>query len=86
MRSDEISEDEMKMNVADVQYGKYFKTSQNYKTVMPDLTGYPAMDAVSILENMGMKVNLIGNGKVKKQSIKSGTKISNNQHVNLISG
>jgi cell division protein FtsI (penicillin-binding protein 3) len=52
---------------------------------MPDITGYPAMDAVSILENLGLKVNLVGNGKVKRQSIKSGTKITNNQRVNLIS-
>jgi len=52
---------------------------------MPDLTGYPAMDAVSILENLGLQVNLIGQGKVTKQSIKKGTKISNNQRINLIS-
>jgi cell division protein FtsI (penicillin-binding protein 3) len=83
---DEIStEAAFDIKVANQSYENYFKVSQNYKTVMPDLTGYPAMDAVSILENLGLKVNLVGNGKVQKQSIKSGTKITNNQRVNLIS-
>lgn len=83
---DEISKEEaFNTKVASKKYEEYFEVSQKYKTVMPDLTGYPAMDAVSILENLGLKVNLIGQGKVQKQSIKSGTKITNNQRVNLIS-
>ena len=40
---------------------------------MPDLKGIPAMDALTILENMGMKVRLIGSGHVKKQSVDSAT-------------
>ena len=43
---------------------------------MPDLHGMPAMDAISILENLGMEVELIGNGYVVKQSIKKGTIIN----------
>ena len=31
------------------------------------------MDAISILENMGLEVEVKGNGKVKKQSISKGT-------------
>ena len=34
------------------------------------------MDAVALLENMGIEVQLIGNGKVKKQSIAQGTSLS----------
>jgi len=34
------------------------------------------MDAVSILENLGIEVEVRGNGKVKKQSISQGTDIN----------
>jgi len=81
---DELSSKEMQVNMADTSYENYFEVSQKYKTVMPDLTGYPAMDAISILENMGLKVNLIGSGKVIRQSIKKGEKISKHQSINLI--
>jgi len=50
---------------------------------MPEVKGMPAMDAVSLLENMGLKVNMIGAGKVKSQSISRGTKIKENQIVVL---
>ncbi|AFU69818.1 cell division protein/peptidoglycan transpeptidase FtsI [Psychroflexus torquis ATCC 700755] len=82
---DEMLREAIPSNYASSTYENYFETSQKYKTIMPDLTGYPAMDAVSILENLGLQVNLIGQGKVIKQSIKKGTKISNNQRINLIS-
>ena len=54
---------------------QYYTVAQKYKTVMPNLKGMSGMDAVSILENMGFKVKLIGQGNVSKQSIKSGQKI-----------
>jgi cell division protein FtsI (penicillin-binding protein 3) len=82
---DEILREAIPSNYASSTYENYYETSQKYKTIMPDLTSYPAMDAVSILENLGLQVNLIGQGKVTKQSIKKGTKISNNQRINLIS-
>jgi cell division protein FtsI (penicillin-binding protein 3) len=41
------------------------------------------MDAVSILENMGLKVKLIGQGNVSKQSIKSGQKIISQSLITL---
>ena len=34
------------------------------------------MDAISILENMGLSVKLVGRGKVRKQSIKKGEKVT----------
>ena len=34
------------------------------------------MDAVSILENLGIQVEVRGNGKVKKQSVSKGTDIN----------
>jgi len=43
------------------------------KNVLPDLTGMGAKDAVFILENMGLRVQVFGRGKVFSQTIKPGT-------------
>jgi len=43
------------------------------KNVVPDLKGMGAKDAVFILENMGLKVQVIGRGKVYSQNMKPGT-------------
>jgi len=82
---DDTSIDSIQADLANESYDEYYDLSQKYKTIMPDVTGYPAMDAVSILENLGLKVNLIGSGEVQNQSIKRGTKVRTNQRVNLIS-
>lgn len=42
---------------------------------VPNVKGMPAMDAISLLENFGLKVKVEGVGKVKKQSIRKGTPI-----------
>src|SRR5690625_808509 len=41
-------------------YERFFATSRQVKQVMPDLKGLPAMDAVSLLENLGLRVQLSG--------------------------
>ena len=43
------------------------------KNVIPDLNGMGAKDAVFILENMGLNVQVQGRGKVISQNIKPGT-------------
>jgi len=43
------------------------------KNVVPDLTGMGAKDAVFILENMGLNVQVQGRGKVVSQNMKQGT-------------
>jgi cell division protein FtsI (penicillin-binding protein 3) len=68
--------------VAD-DFEAYFAKIDNEKIVMPDVTGMPAMDAVSLLENLGLKVIFQGTGKVSGQSITAGQKIKTNQQVNL---
>ncbi|NNK83060.1 MAG: transpeptidase family protein [Flavobacteriaceae bacterium] len=64
-------------------YDWFFETSQKHKSIMPDLRGVPAMDAITILENMRIKVKTIGRGYVKKQSIEKGSKLKVNQTVTL---
>ncbi len=59
------------------------KIVEKYKTVMPDLRGLPAKDALYILENMGLKVKINGSGKVVSQSISRGTRIKRQQKVEL---
>ena len=58
------------------QYNSYYTTAEKYKTVMQNLKGLPAMDAIAILENMGLNVKLIGRGTVHKQSIRKGEKVT----------
>lgn len=56
------------------QYASFYKKIKNTETI-PNVIGMPAMDAVSLLENVGLNVKIKGIGKVKKQSIKKGTLI-----------
>lgn len=67
----------------DANYEKYFAAGRNYKGVMPDLKGLPAMDAVSILENLGMDVQVSGKGMVAYQSVAPGRKIEGKQTIKL---
>lgn len=50
---------------------------------VPDVRGLPAMEAIALLEQMGLKVTLKGKGKVKRQSIRSGSKITLNSTIIL---
>lgn len=64
-------------------YEKYYAVGRKANEVMPDLKGMPAMDAVSILENLGLQVQFSGTGEVIQQSVKAGEEIKPNQTVNL---
>lgn len=72
---DVIDNINQKSKAVEEQYQNYFSTSEKYQTVMPNLKGLPAMDAIAILENMGLQVKIVGQGKVKKQSINRGEKV-----------
>ena len=43
--------------------------------IIPNVTGMAAMDAISLLENFGLLVEVKGTGKVRRQSLKEGTPI-----------
>ncbi len=51
--------------------------------IVPDVVGMGLRDAVYILENAGLEVDPVGVGKVRKQSIKAGTKVSNGTRVRI---
>ena len=50
---------------------------------MPDVRGWSAMEAVALLENLGVSVTLKGKGKVLRQSQYPGTQLKKNQTVIL---
>ncbi len=54
-------------------YGQFYARAQEKLNAIPNLRGMSAMDAISLLENMGLEVEVKGNGKVKAQSVKAGT-------------
>lgn len=66
--------DEVDFNSIEKQYDKYnIKLNKEYKRI-PNVYGMSGMDALSLLENIGLKVKLSGMGKVKSQSLKKGVK------------
>lgn len=80
---DEFDTLEVVSPAVEKNFKKYFATSRNHKTVMPNLKGMPAMDAISILENLGLEVELSGSGVVTYQSLPPGRKIAENKLVKL---
>uniref|UniRef100_UPI0030D79DC9 penicillin-binding protein n=1 Tax=Bizionia echini TaxID=649333 RepID=UPI0030D79DC9 len=80
---DEVETLEVNDVAVNAEYNAYFKTAQTYRTIMPNVIGLPAMDAIALLENMGLKVKVEGVGPVKGQSISKGQKIKKNQIVTI---
>jgi len=74
---------EFKNSIVDEDFEAYYNVAQTYKTIMPSVVGMTTMDAIPLLENMGLKVKVDGSGKVKGQSIDKGEKVSKNQTVVL---
>jgi len=65
------------------QYETYYKTVNKTHKKVPNVTGMSGMDAVALLENLGMKVRFRGSGKVKTQSVDAGSALTQNQTVVL---
>ncbi len=82
---DEVKTLEVKHASVEKEFNSFYKTAQTYKTIMPNVVGLPAMDAVALLENMQVqvKVKLQGSGVVKSQSINKNIKLKNNQTIIL---
>ncbi|MFS4484130.1 penicillin-binding protein [Hyunsoonleella sp. 2307UL5-6] len=80
---DEVESLEVKHAAVEHQFEGYYDIAQTYKTIMPNVVGLPAMDAVALLENMGLRVDFKGAGIVKKQSVAKGQKVKKNQNIVL---
>jgi cell division protein FtsI (penicillin-binding protein 3) len=75
----EIEEDEQLEN----SYQNYYAEVQKRYKRVPNVKGMSGMDAISILENLGLQVEVKGNGKVKKQSVSEGTDIRKTERITL---
>ena len=64
-------------------YDSYFVKSQRKSPSIPDVKGMSGMDALALLENLGLKVKVSGIGKVKKQSLQAGQNIVKNTIILL---
>ena len=67
--------DKVEFAAINKHYKKYNKALNKGYTKMPNVKGMNGMDAVSMLENIGLKVQFSGVGKVKTQSIKKGERL-----------
>lgn len=64
-------------------YQRYYaNVNKGHKTI-PDVEGMSGMDAVALLENLGLKVSFRGSGKVKTQSIAAGETLKQNTTITL---
>lgn len=74
--------DILEQSLAD-QYNTFYSLAQQSEAVMPDVIGLPAMDALSLLENMDLHPELKGMGKITAQSVRPGTQIQKLKNIKL---
>lgn len=67
----------------DKSYESYYTAMQKDVEVVPNVKGMTGMDAVALLGNLGLRVKIIGMGKVKTQSVLPGNKINKNTLITL---
>jgi cell division protein FtsI (penicillin-binding protein 3) len=81
--TNEIKNLNKKISKQELAYEEYkIKASSEIKFI-PNLRGMSGMDAVALLENLKLKVKVIGVGKVKKQSIPAGQSLDKNKTIVL---
>lgn len=80
---EEVAALEPKNSVLDTEYKRYFLEAQKAHQTVPNLKGMCGMDAIALLENLGIEVEIIGNGKVKKQSVNQGTSLARVKRIVL---
>lgn len=61
----------------------YYELAQKKHIQVPNVKGMSGMDAVSLLENLGLKVRVSGNGKVKSQSLPEGEELIKGKQIVL---
>ncbi|GGF62112.1 penicillin-binding protein [Wenyingzhuangia marina] len=84
LQEKEVTLDLPKLASLESDYQEYQKENLDLKSKMPDVRGMALMDAVSVLENKGLLVDVQGGLEyVKKQSITKGVDIKRGQQVVL---
>jgi len=82
--TNEVKNLERKSRKQELNYNDYYTQIQKVKEkTIPNLKGMSGMDAVALLGNLGVKVKVVGIGKVKKQSIQPGQRFGENDVITL---
>lgn len=81
--TNEIKNLNRKIQKQENNYNSYYVKAEKKFKAVPNVRGMAGMDAVALLENLGLKVKAIGNGKVKKQSLQAGESIAKNATIVL---
>ncbi len=81
--NNQLVSDQISSVTIDKEYQNYYEKLRKYKTIMPRVVGMSGMDAVALLENMGLKVEFSGMGKVTEQSVNKGLKVKKGATVYL---
>lgn len=81
--TNKIKKLDSKIPKQEYSYDKFDIESNKNPKLIPNLKGMPGMDAIALLENLKIKVKVIGVGKVKKQSLQAGENISKNTTIVL---
>lgn len=79
----QLVSDKIEYASLDKEYQNYYQKLRKYKTIMPKVLGMSGMDAIALLENMGLNVKFSGMGKVTEQSINNGVKVKEGSTVYL---
>ena len=79
-----VKDVDAKINSQENNYANYFKKvekAEKEARLVPNVKGMNGMDAIALLENIGLKVQVIGSGKVKNQSLTAGQVFNKNQTI-----
>lgn len=81
--TNEIKKLNVRYTTQEKNYATYYDKVQKKEAVVPNVKGMIGMDAVAMLENFGLKVKVVGIGRVKQQSIQPGQVFRKNQTITL---
>jgi len=80
---DEVKGLQQNPQIINEKFDAYSKMARKEMKKMPNLKNMSGMDAIALLENLGIKVRFKGTGKVRSQSIKAGEKLDKNVIIQL---
>lgn len=80
---DKVKDENPKAPAVAKDFETYYAKVQKRGSLVPNVVGMTGMDAISILENLGLAVITEGNGNVVSQSILSGEKFRKGQKIVL---
>ncbi|MEM9142870.1 MAG: penicillin-binding protein [Bacteroidota bacterium] len=70
---DEVDMGDLENEALNSSFQEYYVWAGKKHKGVPNVRGMCGMDAVAILENLGIQVEVKGNGRVKRQSVSQGT-------------